>query len=431
MAETVTMPKLGFDMAEGVLVRWIIAEGVPVTKGAVLAEIETDKATVEVESTYEGIVYKHLVTQGTSVPVGDPIAIIAAAGEQVSESEPENISSARTVEATKAPSPTPGMVEEAAQPPSKDISPTKETPDERIRVSPLARRIAQEKGVDISAIQGSGPDGRIVKKDIEAYVQERQAIPAEKPVSTPPSIAVSVETIPLAVGEVPADKILSLSKLRAIIGRRMTEAKQQVPHIYLTREFDVAQLMELRSQVNQLLGEGDKVSVNDFVVKAVALALRQFPNLNASLSEGGILQHGHVNIGVAVAVEGGLLTVVCRDADFKPLRQISMETRGMVERARQGKVRPEDIEGSTFSVSNLGMYDISHFVAVINPPEAAILAVGTVKEVPIVENGELKIGRRMNATLSVDHRISDGAEGAKFLQVLAKFLEEPVRILIS
>jgi pyruvate dehydrogenase E2 component (dihydrolipoamide acetyltransferase) len=210
----------------------------------------------------------------------------------------------------------------------------------------------------------------------------------------------------------------------------MVEAKQQVPHIYLTHIYDMAQLMEVRFQVNQLLGEGEKLSVNDFIVKAVALALRQFPNLNGSLNGDGILQHGHVNVGVAVALEGGLLTVVCHDADRKPVRQISTELRSMVTRARQGKVRPEDIEGSTFSLSNLGMFGISHFVAIVNPPEAAILAVGAVMEVPVVKDGEVKPGQRMNATLSVDHRISDGAEGARFLQALAQYLEQPLRLLI-
>jgi pyruvate dehydrogenase E2 component (dihydrolipoamide acetyltransferase) len=210
----------------------------------------------------------------------------------------------------------------------------------------------------------------------------------------------------------------------------MTEAKQQVPHFYVTHEYDMAALMALRKQVNALLSEEEKISVNDFIVKAVALTLRTFPNLNASLQGNGIIQHARVNIGVAVAIEGGLLTVVCREADHKPLRQIAAEVKTMVGRAREGKVRPEDIEGSTFSISNLGMFDVEHFIAIINPPEAAVLAVGSVRDVPVVINGEVKPGMRMKATISVDHRVSDGAEAAQFMQALVKFLEEPMRLLL-
>jgi len=224
--------------------------------------------------------------------------------------------------------------------------------------------------------------------------------------------------------------VIPINRLRAAIGRRMTEVKQTVPHFYVTHEYDMAPVMDLRKQVNAMLeGEG-KLSVNDFLVKAVALTLRQFPNLNASLQGDTIVQHGHVNVGVAVAVEGGLLTVVCKDTDLKSLRQISMEVRGMAARARDGKVKPDDIEGSTFSVSNLGMFDVENFIAIINPPEAAILAVGSALEVPVVKNGEIVPGYRMKATISVDHRVSDGAEAARFLQALEVYLVEPVRLML-
>jgi pyruvate dehydrogenase E2 component (dihydrolipoamide acetyltransferase) len=210
----------------------------------------------------------------------------------------------------------------------------------------------------------------------------------------------------------------------------MAEAKQQVPHFYVTHEYDMQPLLDLRQQANALLPEEEKISVNDFVVKAAALTLRQFPNLNASLHGSEVLRHGQINVGVAVAVEGGLLTVVCRDADRKPLRQIASEVRSMIERARDGKVRPEDIEGSTFSVSNLGMFDVEHFIAIINPPEAAILAVGSARQVPVVKDGQIVPGIRMKATLSVDHRVSDGAEAARFLQALAVYLEQPLTTLV-
>jgi pyruvate dehydrogenase E2 component (dihydrolipoamide acetyltransferase) len=232
------------------------------------------------------------------------------------------------------------------------------------------------------------------------------------------------------VGEAPADETIPLNRLRAAIGRRMVESKTQLPHFYVTPEYDMAPVMELRKQLNALLPENEKLSVNDFILKAAALALRQYPNLNASLKDSAVLRHGQVNMGVAVAVEGGLLTVVCRDADRKPLRLISIEVRTMAGRAREGKVRPEEIEGSTFSVSNLGMFDVEDFIAIINPPEAAILAVGSVREVPVVKNGQVVPGMRMKATISVDHRVSDGAEAARFMQAIATYLEEPLRLLV-
>jgi pyruvate dehydrogenase E2 component (dihydrolipoamide acetyltransferase) len=226
------------------------------------------------------------------------------------------------------------------------------------------------------------------------------------------------------------DELIAPSKLRQIIARRMTEAKQTVPHFYVTHEYKVDALLAMRAQYNAILPEDEKTSVNDFIVKAVALTLRDFPNLNSASQGDKVLRHGAVNIGVAVAVEGGLLTIVCKDADQKPLRQISAEVKAMAGRARAGKVHPEDIEGSTFSVSNLGMFDVENFAAIINPPEAGILAVGSAREVPVIENGQIKVGWRMKATISVDHRVSDGVEGAQFMQALAKYLEEPLRLLM-
>ncbi len=231
-------------------------------------------------------------------------------------------------------------------------------------------------------------------------------------------------------GEIPADQRIPVDRLRGAIGRRMTESKQQLPHFYVTHEYDMAAVMEMRKQANELLPDDQKLSVNDFIVKAVALTLRQFPNVNASLVGNEIVRHGHVNVGVAVALENGLMTVVSKDADRKPLRLISQEVKDMVARARAGKVRTDDIEGSTFSISNLGMFDVEHFVAIINPPEAAILAVGSVKQVPVVVNGELQVGTRMRATISADHRVTDGAEAAQFMQRLAAYLEKPLGLML-
>jgi len=437
MAEIVIMPKLGFDMAEGTLVRWVIAEGSPVEKGVVLAEIETDKATVEVESTFSGTVRRHLVEEGAIVPVNTPIAVIGKEDEPIdlktllgegapAEAQISAAQSAKGSEEVGAPAIEPstlGVVTEAEIKPYRQqaVSTEEGLLPGGVRATPLARRIAEEMGVDLRNVIGSGPKGRILRTDVESYKivpvaeQERPALP---------SAAIS--------GELPADRRIHLSRLRSAIGRRMVQAKQSVPHFYVTTEYDVAALIQLRAQINTLLPEEEKVSVNDFVIKAAALALREFPNLNASIDEANneVIQHGRINIGVAVAVENGLLTVVCRDTDLKTIRQIAREVRSLVKRAREGKVKPEDIEGSTFSVSNLGMYAVDNFLAIINPPEAAILAVGSAQEVPVIKAGEVIAGLRMKATISVDHRVSDGAEAARFMQALEKYLQEPLRLFV-
>jgi pyruvate dehydrogenase E2 component (dihydrolipoamide acetyltransferase) len=429
MAETVTMPKLGFDMAEGTLVRWVIQEGENVAKGKVLAEIETDKATVEVESNFDGILARHLVAAGDIVPVNTPIAIVTAPGEALPEAAAPK---AETAPAPKAElssaSPVAALLETAA---------TETGLPGMVKASPLARRMARDLKIDLAALKGSGPGGRIVRQDIDQFLAAPPA-PASAPASAAqpalapvaPKAAPLPPLAPLSIQPAPADEVIPLNRLRAAIGRRMVEAKQQVPHFYVTHEYDMAAVMELRKQLNGMLPENEKLSVNDFIIKATALALRQFPNLNASLKGEEIVRHGQVNVGVAVAVEGGLLTVVNRDTDRKSLRQVALEVRGLVARAREMKVRPDDIEGSTFSISNLGMFDVEHFIAIINPPEAAILAVGSVREVPVVKSGALAIGLRMKATISVDHRVSDGVEAAQFMQALALYLEDPLRLML-
>lgn len=429
MADIVTMPKLGFDMAEGTLLRWVKKEGDKVEKGELLAEIETDKATVEVESQYSGVVLKHLVTEGTPVPVSNPIAAIGAEGE--------------TYEGGAAPAakPAPAKAEEKAanQEQSSNqkqaingLTDKKREPavasgqqtaadgnlPDGVRASPLARKIAQERGISLKSLRGSGPLGRITKRDVEG--------------AKAGSSGLSLPGLQLAdLGPAPADTRVPLTRLRSAIGRRMVQSRQEIPHFYVTHEYDVDSLLDARAQANAALeGSGEKLSVNDFIIKAAALTLRQYPNLNAKLDGDAIVQLGQVNIGVAVAVEGGLLVVVCRDADRKPLRQISQEVREMAGRVREGKVSTEDIEGSTFSISNLGMYDVHSFTAIVNPPEAAILAVGAAQEVPVVKNGQITVGNRMRITMSIDHRISDGAEGAQYLQSLAAYIQNPIALLM-
>jgi pyruvate dehydrogenase E2 component (dihydrolipoamide acetyltransferase) len=430
MAETVNMPKLGFDMAEGTLVRWVVKEGDAVKKGDILAEIETDKATLEVDSSYEGVMARHLVDDGSVVPVGTGIAIIAAPGEAVEASTTRAAPAESKAEvaapvAAMNPMPAPAAKVEAESAPAAAVVSKPVGGDGRTFASPLARSIAREKGVDLSAIAGTGPGGRILKRDLESIPAAAPA-PVQAAPAQAPMVTTYVATPPKVEGE---DTVVPISRLRAAIARRMTESSQLIPQFPITRSVDAEKLLNLRKEINAQLPEGEKISVNDFVVKAAALALQQFPNLNSSLGAEGLIHHAHINIGVAVSVEGGLLTVVVRDADSKSMRQIASESTAMVSRARQGKVKPEDIEGSTFSVSNLGMFEVDDFRAIINPPEAAILAVGAAKQMPVVKDGAVVVGTRMSLTLSVDHRISDGAEGAQFMQALAALIENPMRIV--
>jgi pyruvate dehydrogenase E2 component (dihydrolipoamide acetyltransferase) len=442
MTEIVTMPKLGFDMAEGTLVRWAKKEGDKVEKGELLAEIETDKATVEVESQFSGTVLKQLVKEGTAVPVGNPIAAVGEAGEKVDEAalgageqgsktteqwskgageqkkESGDVKGSRSPE-VKTQESRPKDIK-TSRPQDMSVSEGNGHLPAGVRVSPLARRLAHERGIELQAVRGSGPMGRITRKDVEAATEGGAILPAL------PGLAMA------DLGPVRADERIALSRLRAAIGRRMTQSRQEVPHFYVTHEYDMDRVMEAREQANiALQGSSEKLSVNDFVIKAAALALRQYPNLNAKLDGDAVLQFGHINIGVAVAVDKGLLTVVSKDADRKSLRQISAEVKQMAERVRSGKVQAEDIEGSTFTISNLGMYDVFEFTAIINPPEAAILALGSALHQAVVKNGQVVPGWRMRATISVDHRVSDGAEAAQYLQAMAQYLENPISLFMQ
>jgi len=416
MATVINMPKLGFDMAEGRLIRWVKAQDEAVQKGEVLAEIETDKATVEVESQESGVVRVHLVAENSLVPVGSPIAILGTADEAIDVEALVGKSGPARPAAAKPASPeaeTVSLRGRAETPAAAAATGLPAGPhaleDEGdgklpagLRATPVARRLARERGLDLKSLSGSGPQGRILKSDVESAL----------------------------TGSAAATQRVQLSKLRAIIGRRMTASKQSLPHFYLTADLDAGPLMALRADLNSRMPQDQQFSVNDFLVKSAALALREFPNLNASLEGEEIVRHGQINIGVAVAMDEGLLTVVARDADQKPLRTLSAELRQVVARAREGRVRPADIEGSTFTVSNLGMFQLDQFTAIINPPEAAILAVGSVRQEPVVVDGQITIGRRMRVTLSADHRVTDGAEAARWLQVYRSYVEHPVHLLV-
>lgn len=418
MAKIIEMPKLGFDMAEGTLMNWVKAEGDKVEKGETLAEIETDKATVQVESSESGVVFKHLAAPNATLPVGAPIAVISAPGETVDlDALLGGSTTAEEKEKTEEKAPASPVSEPPVDQTVEPETPAAPGPESgaSVKASPLAKALARDRGVNLAAIAGSGPGGRVVKRDVEAALESAKS-PA------------AVSSSAFAPGQ---DRALPLSKLRAAIGRRMQESKRSIPAFYLTRSIDVQDLVKMRRQMNESREKDAKISLNDFLVRAAALALRQYPNLNASLDGNNILQHGDINIGVAVALEQGLLTVVLRNADRKSVEQIAAESSRLVRAAREGKLRNEDIAGSTFTISNLGMYDIEEFIAIVNPPEAAILAVGSALEVPVAVNGSLQVGWRMKATLSADHRVTDGAEAAQFLQALALYLEQPWRLLVA
>jgi pyruvate dehydrogenase E2 component (dihydrolipoamide acetyltransferase) len=452
MADVVTMPKLGFDMKEGVLVRWIKNEGEQVAKGEVLAEIETDKATVEVESSFSGILSNQLVETDAIVPIGDPIAVIAQKDEKVDleallGKEPEDKTATSVSSSSKEEKPSEKIEQEdrkKAEKTSEKIEPVDSDEEDggRIKASPLAKKIASENKINLEHVVGSGPGGRIVKKDIEAALESESATAKEivetslekekvQGIEKTPETGTPLPPTSWLADEVEQKEIKKpLNKLRQAIARRMVDSKQNIPHFYLTRSIDVEALMSVYKQVNETLPSQQKISINDYVIKATALALLEYPNINASIQNNEILQHGSVNIGVAVAIEGGLLTIVVRNADRKPIRVISQEVKDMAARVKSGKIKPEDVEGSTFSISNLGMFDVENFAAIINPPESAILAVSSASKEAVVINDELKIAWRMKVTLSADHRATDGVEAAQFMKSLAFQLENPLRLLL-
>ncbi len=417
MAELITMPKLGFDMAEGKLSEWLKQPGEAVTQGETILLVETDKATVEVPAFRNGVLLQVLVPAGESVPIGTPIGVIGEAGETVDlvalGVQPAAPAAAPAPAVTPAVEPTPEPVPAAAGAPVTG----------RISASPVAARMAGELGIDLRKVTGTGPGGRIIKRDIEAYLTQLEKTPPPPP--PPPMPIPSYE--PTAEGY----RVEPLTGMRQTIARRMVESKTQAPHFYVTMEIDMAAAMALRTQINTLLPEAEKISVNDLVVKAAAVALRQFPNINASFAADGIHIHEQVNIGLAVARETGLVTAVLRDCDKKPLVQLAKEAKELVTRAREGRMKPDDMVGATFTISNLGMFDVDEFSAIITLPQAAALAVGAVKKVPVVNaDGQIVAGTRMKVTLSADHRVTDGAEVAQFLQALKAALEQPLRLMM-
>ena len=416
MAEFIVMPKLGFDMREGVLVSWVKDLGDTITKGDVVAEIESDKATLELEAQNEGLLLHLIADAGDVVPIGGNMAIVGQKDEDIAGML-ESVSGQAAAAAESPEMDSQSTQAEVQKPSTSEAVAAAGAYPEGVKATPVARRIARQQGVDLSVINGSGPSGRIRKSDVEAHIAD-----AEKAAPTMPSAA----PVPAVAG----DSEIPMSRLRQAIGRRMVQSKTTAPHFYVTSEVDMGAALALRKEINTLLPAEQKVSVNDMIVKAAALALRDFPNLNASYAGEMVIQHQQINVGSAVAVEGGLLTVVQKNTDSSTLAQIAIDNKAMVARARDGRSHTDDFDGVTFTVSNLGAFEVDHFIAIINPPNAAILAVGSAQEVPVVVDGELAVGWRMKATISADHRVTDGAEAASFMQQFKATLETPIKLLL-
>ncbi len=446
MAEVIRMPRMSDTMEEGVIVGWLINEGDSVEPGDTIAEVETDKATMELDSYSEGVLLHIAVKEGT-VPINGVIAVIGEEGEDwkaaLDAAEQEGDGDTSDEDQKEA---TTDEKEEASQ--SEETSTDTSAPkteaapdnDKRIKASPLARSMAKEAGLDISTIKGSGDQGRVVKKDVEDAMNAPAAQPAPAPA---PAVTPNV---PAAPASAPAEEAkpavtpftftgsgdnyedVKVSQMRKTIARRLGESKFSAPHFYLTVEIDMGKSTKLRNKLNEVAVT--RISFNDLVIKAVALSLKSHPAINSSWMGDHIRINKDVNIGVAVAVEDGLLVPVIRYADIKTLSQIDVEVREYAKKAKSKKLQPAEMSGNTFTISNLGMFGIEEFTAIVNPPDSCIMAVGSIIEKPIVKKGKIKVGQMMKVTLSCDHRVVDGASGAKFLQTFKEMLEDPIRLMV-
>jgi pyruvate dehydrogenase E2 component (dihydrolipoamide acetyltransferase) len=438
----VVMPKLSEAMETGKLIRWLKQEGDRISSGDIIAEIETDKADIELEAFGAGVLRKVLVTPGTSVPVGDLIGVIAEPGDDISElvggapspapAAPAAPSAPSRPGAPVRPAGGAGSVAAAEETPAAEVPPAVPArpatasppptvlPGGRLRVSPLARRLAQKAGVELAGLTGTGPGGRIIQRDVEAAIAVGGVRPA------------AVAGTPAAVAARPGPEAYedqALSQIRAAIARQMIQSKAPVPHFYVTSELAMDRAVVLRAEL-QALPDAPKVTVTDLVVRAAVLALLRHPGVNASFQGNVIRRHRGVHMGIAVALEDGLITPVLRDCERKSLFQLAAEARDLVERTRARKLRAQELSGATFTVSNLGMFPVDEFSAIINPPEGAILAVGAIVDKAVVVDGQLAVGKRMRVTLSCDHRVMDGAMGARYLADLKALLEAPLGLLV-
>jgi pyruvate dehydrogenase E2 component (dihydrolipoamide acetyltransferase) len=427
MAQEIKLPSLGGDSPEGTLLNWLKQPGDAVKADDIIAEIEADKATIEVPAGVDGTVLQLIGSVGETLRVGSTIAIVGAAGEAPAPAPSPAAAAPAAAKSNGAPAATLTTAPAAVAVATDDED--GHFPD-GIKASPIARRIAEERGIDIRQVRGTGPGGRITKADVEGFVAP--AVAPAPPIAAP--AAPSAPSVGQTWGEIPSGpdvEIIDVSRLRARIAQRMVLSKNQTPHFYVTVDIDTAALVALRAEINATQPDDNKITLNDFIVKAAALAVAQFPNLNTHFYGDKLVRHKRINIGIAVAVPNGLINVVAHDADKLALGIIARRNKEMIARAREGKVKPDDVQGSTFTVSNLGAYDVEHFSAIINPPEAGILAISSARKVPVVlPDGTLAVGNRMKATVSVDHRVSDGAEGAQFMQAFRALIESPNRLLV-
>ena len=436
------MPRMSDTMEEGNIVSWLKEEGEEVEAGETLAEVETDKATMELDSYFDGVLL-HIAIKEGPVPINDVIAVIGEEGEDWKAAiEAETSDNGNEEESSPAEEEQEAPEEEAAPAATATAEPQSDSSDggKRIKASPLARSMAKEANLDLSAIDGSGDGGRIVKRDVEAAIEQQQAAPQPQAAPAPqapqqPATEPAKEEAPAA--QVPEFSIsatgdnyeeVPVSQMRKTIARRLGESKFSAPHFYLTLEINMDNAIKVRKRLNEVAPT--KISFNDLVVKACAVALRQHPNVNSSWLGDKIRYNKDVNVGVAVAVDEGLLVPVIRYADMKSLSQINTEVKTQAGKAKNRKLSMEEMEGNTFTISNLGMFGIEEFTAIINPPDSCILAVGGIIEKPVVKNGELAVGNMMKVTLSCDHRVVDGAMGAAFLNTVKEILEDPIRILV-
>ncbi|KJC59428.1 branched-chain alpha-keto acid dehydrogenase subunit E2 [Bradyrhizobium sp. LTSPM299] len=456
MPINILMPALSPTMEKGNLAKWLKKEGDKVKSGDVIAEIETDKATMEVEAVDEGTIAKILVPEGTQdVPVNDIIAVLAGDGEDVKAASagaragaapapkpaeaPKPAAAAPAAAAAAAPAAAPAPKPAAAPAPQAAAAPAAQANGHaRIFSSPLARRLAKEAGIDLARITGTGPHGRVIAHDVaEAKSGKGLKAPAAAPAAVGPSVAPSMSDKQiLALFEPGSYEVVPHDGMRRTIAQRLTASVQTIPHFYLTIDCDIGKLLAAREEINASAPKDKekkplyKISVNDFVIKAMAVALQRIPNCNVSWTEGGMLKHKHSDVGVAVAMPGGLITPIIRKAETKTLSTISSEMKDFAARARARKLKPEEYQGGTTAVSNLGMYGINHFTAVINPPHASILAVGTSEERPVVRGGKIEIAQMMSVTLSCDHRAIDGALGAELIGAFKQLIENPVMMMV-
>jgi pyruvate dehydrogenase E2 component (dihydrolipoamide acetyltransferase) len=454
MISEVVMPQMGADMKEGTVLRWLKSEGERVERGEIIAEIETDKANIEIEAFDSGVFRKVLVPEGETIPVGTIIAVIGApedditpylTGERRTASDGGGAPAPQAPPQPGAPAPAAAAPAAAPQPPARAAAPPERgeatpqampaAPPGRVRASPVARRLAQELGVDLASVRGSGPDGRIVRRDVEEAARRHAAAPAPAQAPAPPSPAEAPAGAPAppavpwpgpgAVSDIP------LTRMRQTIARRMAQSKREAPHYYLTVDADMTEALRLRSQINEAQGEAARVSINDLLVLATTRALQAHPKFNSWWVEDHLQVHGRINIGIAIALDDGLIAPAVLDCQAKPLSQIAREARDLAQRARGGgALSPEEYTAATFTITNLGAFGVDSLIGIINPPQTAILGVGRVEDRAVVRAGEVVVRSMMTLALSADHRATDGAEGARFLQTLKDMLERPALMFV-